>query len=212
MSRRPARSAIATLAASVAFTVACSTPAPVAADLVITDASIWTGNPAQAAATALAIIGDRIVDVGDDHAIERWRGADTIVIDAGDAALCPASTTRTCTSSTAAPCSTRSSLKDAATARPNSSVASASGSGRVRASGWSAAHWDNGAGRRRRCRPAQMIDDATNGTPVLVTRFDGRMALANSAALGRAGVTAASPDPPGGAIVRDPATGFRPVS
>jgi len=43
----------------------------------------------------------------------------------------------------------------------------------------------------------------TNGTPVFVYRYDGHMALANSAALGRAGITEATPDPPGGSIVRD---------
>src|SRR5262249_9532411 len=49
----------------------------------------------------------------------------------------------------------------------------------------------------------QLIDDATNGTPVFVVRYDGHMGLANSAALGRAGVTEHTPDPPGGEIVRD---------
>ncbi len=48
-----------------------------------------------------------------------------------------------------------------------------------------------------------LIDDATSGTPVFVVRYDGHMALANSAALGRAGVTERTPDPPGGEIVRD---------
>jgi predicted amidohydrolase YtcJ len=48
-----------------------------------------------------------------------------------------------------------------------------------------------------------MIDDITNSSPVFVVRGDGRMALANAAALGRAGVTEATPDPPGGALVRD---------
>jgi predicted amidohydrolase YtcJ len=43
---------------------------------------------------------------------------------------------------------------------------------------------------------------------VIVSRYDGHMALANSAALGRAGITESTPDPPGGVIVRDPATGF----
>ena len=38
---------------------------------------------------------------------------------------------------------------------------------------------------------------------MFVTRYDGHMALANSAALGRAGITERTPDPPGGAIVRD---------
>ena len=36
-----------------------------------------------------------------------------------------------------------------------------------------------------------------------MSRYDGRMALANAAALGRAGITERTPDPPGGAIVRD---------
>src|SRR5690606_30130772 len=43
--------------------------------------------------------------------------------------------------------------------------------------------------------------------PVLVSRLDGHMALANSVALQMAGVTASTPDPDGGTIVRDPRTG-----
>lgn len=48
-----------------------------------------------------------------------------------------------------------------------------------------------------------LVDDRTNGTPVFVSRYDGHMALANSAALGRAGITERTQDPPGGVIVRD---------
>jgi hypothetical protein len=43
----------------------------------------------------------------------------------------------------------------------------------------------------------------TPDTPVFVSRYDGHMALANSIAIKLAGVTAATPDPPGGQIVRD---------
>src|SRR5690606_6015780 len=39
------------------------------------------------------------------------------------------------------------------------------------------------------------------------SRLDGHMVLANSLALEQAGITAATPDPPGGTIVRDPETG-----
>ena len=64
-------------------------------------------------------------------------------------------------------------------------------------------HWDE-----RRWTPAGLpsrasIDDVTNSSPVFVVRYDGRMALANATALGRAGITERTPDPPGGAIVRD---------
>jgi len=51
------------------------------------------------------------------------------------------------------------------------------------------------------------IDDVTAETPVFVQRFDGHMALANSVALRLAGINAATPDPEGGTIDRDPATG-----
>lgn len=64
-------------------------------------------------------------------------------------------------------------------------------------------NWDD-----RRWTPAalptrQLIDDVSNSTPVFVVRDDGHVALANSAALGRAGITERTEDPPGGAIVRD---------
>jgi hypothetical protein len=49
----------------------------------------------------------------------------------------------------------------------------------------------------------ELIDAATGNTPVFVNRYDGHMALANSAALKLAGVTANTQDPPGGKIVRD---------
>jgi predicted amidohydrolase YtcJ len=56
--------------------------------------------------------------------------------------------------------------------------------------------------------PAEMptkglIDALTPETPVFVSRYDGHMGLANSLALRLAGITAKTPDPPGGAIVRD---------
>lgn len=47
------------------------------------------------------------------------------------------------------------------------------------------------------------IDAVTPNTPVFVSRLDAHMALANSAALARAGISSATPDPAGGVIVRD---------
>jgi predicted amidohydrolase YtcJ len=48
-----------------------------------------------------------------------------------------------------------------------------------------------------------MIDAVTRDNPVLVSRLDGHMALANSVALKLAGITRDTPDPKGGTIVRD---------
>ncbi len=51
------------------------------------------------------------------------------------------------------------------------------------------------------------IDAVTPDNPVCVNRLDGHMILANSLALKLAGVTRTTPVPPGGEIVKDPATG-----
>ncbi|MGH7658608.1 MAG: amidohydrolase, partial [Gemmatimonadales bacterium] len=53
----------------------------------------------------------------------------------------------------------------------------------------------------------QWIDSVTGDHPVFVSRLDGHMALANTAALRLSGITSETPDPPGGTIVRDPRTG-----
>jgi predicted amidohydrolase YtcJ len=47
------------------------------------------------------------------------------------------------------------------------------------------------------------IDSVSPDTPVFINRHDGHMALANSLAMKLAGVTAKTPDIPGGVIVRD---------
>jgi predicted amidohydrolase YtcJ len=53
----------------------------------------------------------------------------------------------------------------------------------------------------------QWIDAFTPANPVFIHRLDAHMALANSVALRLAGIDQATPDPPGGLIVRDTNTG-----
>ena len=60
----------------------CSRPPRMAADLLITRANIWTGSPRQPTANAIAVVGDRIVDVGSADEISPWRGSTTTIIDA----------------------------------------------------------------------------------------------------------------------------------
>ncbi len=52
------------------------------------------------------------------------------------------------------------------------------------------------------------IDPYTKKNPVLVSRVDGHMALANSVALEISGITKDTPDPVGGVVGRDPKTGI----
>src|SRR5262245_44410736 len=74
---------------AVGLDLACSRSARLAADLVVTGATIWTGNSRQPAAAAVAVIGDRIVAVGSAEDIEPWRGAATTVVNAEGRRLLP---------------------------------------------------------------------------------------------------------------------------
>ncbi|MCU7525791.1 MAG: amidohydrolase [Ignavibacteria bacterium] len=67
--------------------------------------------------------------------------------------------------------------------------------------------WDHEAWEKNDLPVKEWIDSFTPNTPVLVSRFDGHMALANSYALKLAGITKDTPSPEGGLIVKDKATG-----
>jgi len=68
-------------------------------------------------------------------------------------------------------------------------------------------YWDHEAWEIKELPTKEMIDEAVPNTPVFISRFDGHMAVANSAALKIAGITKDTKSPKGGMIVKDPKTG-----
>ena len=64
--------------------------------------------------------------------------------------------------------------------------------------------WDQDVFREKRYPTRKDLDEAAPGRPVYLTRACGHISVASSRALEIAGVTAGTPDPPGGAIDRDP--------
>ncbi|MHC4976970.1 MAG: amidohydrolase family protein, partial [Planctomycetota bacterium] len=62
-----------------------------------------------------------------------------------------------------------------------------------RPEGWSVPEWPT----------ASELDEATGGRPCVVRSFDFHCLCASSAAMARAGITRATPDPPDGMIERD---------
>ncbi|MCU0646078.1 MAG: amidohydrolase, partial [bacterium] len=68
-------------------------------------------------------------------------------------------------------------------------------------------NWDHEAWPSKKHPAKELIDEVTQNNPVFVQRLDGHIALANSLALRLAGVTKDTPDPQGGEVKKDPATG-----
>lgn len=189
-----------------AAAMACARPSRLTADLVITRAAVWTGDAAQPSAMAVAVIGDRIVDVGGADDIERWRGANTTVLNAEGRRLVPGFNDASVRFADGGTQLDAVDLTDADT--PAEFARRINERAKSKPGEWIlGGRWDE-----RRWTPAALpvralIDEITNSSPVFVMRYDGSMALANAAALGRAGLTEHTPDPPGGAIVRG-ADGF----
>jgi hypothetical protein len=185
---------------SAAMTTAQTHPA---ADLIVTNARIWTVDKTHPRAEAVAVIGDRIVAVGTSAEMDAWRGANTRVLDARGKLLLPGFNDAHVHFTPGGMQLDQVDLRDAATpeefARRIGERATTAPSGEwVLGGDWDEQKWTPAA-----LPTKALIDALTPATPVFVNRYDGHESLANSVALKLAGVTAKTPDPPGGTIVRD---------
>ena len=60
-----------------------------AADLMIRNAKVWTGDQSQPWAEAVAVLSGKIVAVGNNSELEVWRGPKTQIVDAQSHLLLP---------------------------------------------------------------------------------------------------------------------------
>ena len=173
------------------------------ADLIITHARIWTVDKAHPTAQAVAVLGERIVAVGSNAEVEAWRGPQTRIIDAGEKLLLPGFNDAHVHFITGGMQLDSVQLTDATSkeefARRISERAKVTPKGEWILNG----DWDETNWKPPVLPTKELIDPLTPDTPVFVSRHDGHMVLANSLALKLAGITAQTPDPPGGVIVRD---------
>ena len=174
-----------------------------AADLIITNAKIWTVDPALPTAHAVAVLGDRIVAVGSNGDVDAWRGPGTRVIDAQGKLLLPGFNDAHVHFVSGGRQLDSIQLNDAANpqefARRIGERVKVTPKGEwILGGNWDETKWDP-----PNMPTKELIDALTPDTPVFVSRYDGHMGLANSVALRLAGITAKTPDPPGGTIVRD---------
>ena len=183
---------------------------PRKADLIITNAKVWTGiaRPNEPEPAAIAIIGDSIADLGDAFTVTRDRlGKDTKMLDAQGRRIIPGMTDSHTHLIGGGFQLVRLNLRDAKNreefVKAIGDVAKGKKDGEwVLGGRWSVDSWADASPPR-----AAWLDPVTDKIPVFLSRMDGHQALVNSAALKLAGIDATGPaDPVGGEIERDPKT------
>jgi predicted amidohydrolase YtcJ len=171
------------------------------ASLIITNGRVWTGDPRQPWAEAVAISGERILEAGTAANIQKRAGKGTRVIDAKHGMVVPGFIDSHIHFLDGGFTLNAVQLRDAKT-KAEFVKRIKEYAARIPAGQWiTAGEWDhqNWGGE---LPTHEWIDGVTPHNPVWVSRLDGHMGLANSLALKAAGVTKATKDVPGGSIVR----------
>jgi predicted amidohydrolase YtcJ len=198
----PARVAFAALAGLLS----CNAPpqpsgASRPADLVVYG-RVWTGDSARPWAGAVAVVGDKVLAVGDSTQMSRLVGSSTRVIANGQAMVVPGFMDGHTHFLSGGFQLASVDLRDAAT--PAEFVARLKAyAAKLRPGDWiTGGDWDHERWPGAPLPERGWIDSVTPNNPVFVNRLDGHMALANSAALRQAHLGRNTPDIPGGTIVR----------
>ena len=174
-----------------------------AADLIITNAKIWTVDKARPQAEALAIVGERIVAVGSAADMDVWHGPQTKVVDAQGRLLLPGFNDAHVHFVDGGEHLQEVQLKDTTTPQEFAERIAQRAKKTPKGEWVTGGDWDEQKWSPAELPTRQLIDPVTPNTPVFVNRYDGHESLANSVALGLANITAKTPDPPGGEIIRD---------
>ena len=177
-------------------------PAGRSVDLLLTGGRIFTGNPLQPRAEAIAVRANRIVAVGSAAGLSNLSGRGTRVVDLAGRFACPGfidchvhllMAGLSLTRADLTGCDSRDALIEKLRERASSLPEGAWLLGR----GWDQERL-GGVWPRR-----EWLDEAFGELPVLLYRVDGHIAWASSAALRIAGIGETTAPPRGGEIVRD---------
>jgi predicted amidohydrolase YtcJ len=190
-----------------AFMVYAQSESP--ADLVLLHGKIVTVDKNQPSAEALAVRGDRIIAVGTDPEIQRLVGKTSRVIDLRGRLAIPGFIDSHAHFTGIGEAKleldlTKAKNWDGIVAMVRAAARTAQPGEWIRGRGWHQEKWDK--------RPEPNVDGlpfhqelskVSPANPVLLTHASGHSCLANAVAMELGGVTAKTPDPRGGEIVRD---------
>ncbi|NOR54166.1 MAG: amidohydrolase family protein [Candidatus Aminicenantes bacterium] len=177
------------------------------ADIVLLNGAIWTVDPDQPWAEALAVAGNKIVEKGSSKQIKKKIGDKTQVFDLKGDLVLPGFIDSHTHFLSGGFSLLSIQLRDV------NSRGEFTARIRDKAKEMEKGEWIlNGDWDHQQFDPPELptkewIDAVTPENPTCVNRHDGHMVLANSLALRLAGITQSTPSPGGGEILKDPKTG-----
>ncbi|WP_263366589.1 amidohydrolase [Edaphobacter bradus] len=191
------------LCSALAFFSAIPASAQNYPSLVLVHGHIWTENPTQPEAEAIALDGNHVLQVGTSADILRLAGPSTQVIELNGRRVVPGFNDAHVHFIAGGEALASVQLRDAASQAEFRERVAAFAKTQPDGAWITNGEWDH-----ERWKPAvlpthQLIDDVTAHNPVFIERLDGHMGLANAVAMKLAGVDRNTPDVPGGVIVRD---------
>ena len=172
------------------------------ADIVITNAKIWTGDPEKPWVEAMAIQDEYIVQTGTNAEVSHLVEAAAEVIDAPEGIVVPGFIDSHVHFLDGGFALSSVKLRDALTkaefvARIATYANTLMPGDWILNGDWDHKNWGGELPRH------DWVDEVTPNNPLLINRLDGHMLLANAAAMKLANITADTPDVDGGKIVRD---------
>ncbi len=195
------RTAIALLLATGTALLTAATPSP--PDLILTDAKIWTANPHQPVAEAVATQGERIIAIGRSAEILALAGPRTRVLSLKGKLVTPGFIDAAVqlieggmhlyqfhVGAAKNPVELRARVRDyAATLAPGRWII--------------ATDWDDRNWPQKKQPTHETLDDITGDHPTVIVTLDGRLAVANALALRLAGIAKGLALPPDSGLYRD---------
>ena len=210
------RRALAVILAGFGLTVwtGCgAAPTGLTADTVYVSGIVVTMDPGDRMAAAVAVRGEEIVAVGDDQEITALAGPDTAVVDLRGRTMVPgfyAAHDHFPLSGNGAVASVDLNSPPIGTIETMDQLVAAL---RDRAQATPVGQWVQGRGyddtllAELRHPTREDLDTASTDHPIYISHTSGHLGVANTMALELAGVTADTPNPPGGVVQKDPDTG-----
>jgi len=175
------------------------------ADLVVMNANVVTIDGGNPRAEAVAVIGEEIIAVTSNGAIQAYIGEATEVIDAGGRLVIPGFNDAHAHYSGLDPEYIELRYitdQNIITERVRERVAQVEPGVLIRGG-----HWEHEMFDDRQWPTKELLDEVAPNNPVALSRADGHSTLVNSYVLRASGITNDTPDPDGGEIQRDPVTG-----